>query len=192
MGTRLNLQILFGGLAASEAMAKGAGKNIDATKALWLENLPEEATWTDLMELGQQVGAPTWAEKTSECRCYLLFETAYQATTAMEALHGAFVGHNEIEVWRPVSNTWWVTSCGARGLPCITTRRQDRRRGHHRDIRQRHKSVGSGGWLGRTAECRTTSTRPRSKPRGCSQSSSVAGRTRRKSTRRPENPDYSF
>ena len=97
-------------------MAKGAGKNIDATKGLWLENLPEEATWTEPMELGQQVGAPTWAEKTSESRGYLLFETAYQATTAMQALHGAFVGHNEIEVWRPVSNTWWVRSCGARGF----------------------------------------------------------------------------
>ena len=98
-------------------MAKGAGKNIDATKGLWLENLPEEATWTELMELGQQVGAPTWAEKTSESRGCLLFETADQATTAMQALHGAFLGHNTcptrlIEVWRPVSNTWWVTSCG--------------------------------------------------------------------------------
>ena len=94
MVTRLNLQILFGGLAASEAMAKGAGKNIDATKALWLENLPEEATWTELMELGQQAGARTWAEKTSESRGCLLFETADQATTAMQALHGAFLGHN--------------------------------------------------------------------------------------------------
>ena len=144
-------------------MAKGAGKNIDATKGLWLENLPEEATSTELMELGQQVGAPTWAEKTSESRGCLLFETADQATTAMQALHGAFLGHNTcpsrlIEVWRPVSNTWWVTSCGADGPPLYhntatgqTTRAPQRHR-------QRHKSVGSGGWPGRTTECRTTST----------------------------------
>jgi len=71
--------------------------NGDAAKAVWLGNLPEEATFQELMELGKQVGTPTWGEKTGKNRGYLLFKTPSEATSAIESLNGAYVGDNEIE-----------------------------------------------------------------------------------------------
>merc|ERR1719443_2413192 len=78
---------------------KGKGKSalIDGTKAVWLGNLPEEATFQELMELGKQVGTPTWAEKKKANTGYILFKTAAEATSAITTLNGAYVGDNEIE-----------------------------------------------------------------------------------------------
>merc|ERR1711957_221304 len=78
-------------------MGGAVGSTGDAAKAVWLGNLPEEATFKELMELGKQVGAPSWAEKTGSNRGYLLFKSAPEATSAIESLNGAYVGDNEIE-----------------------------------------------------------------------------------------------
>ncbi len=76
---------------------KGKSSSGDAAKAVWLGNLPEEATFKELMELGKQVGTPTWAEKTGKSRGYLLFKTPAEATSAIESLNGAWMSDYEIE-----------------------------------------------------------------------------------------------
>jgi len=85
------------GAPKGKSKVGAAGSTGDAAKAVWLGNLPEEATFKELMELGKQVGAPSWAEKTGSNRGYLLFKSAPEATSAIESLNGAYVGDNEIE-----------------------------------------------------------------------------------------------
>mmetsp|Transcript_20317 Transcript_20317/g.45974 ORF Transcript_20317/g.45974 Transcript_20317/m.45974 type:complete len:140 (-) Transcript_20317:114-533(-) len=73
---------------------KGKGKgspqlNVDASKKLWIGNIPEQATWKDLQTLVDQVVKSRWVEifrgrgKGSACVVYGSSEEAEQAKASL-------------------------------------------------------------------------------------------------------------
>jgi len=82
------------------AKGKNTGKTtvVDGAKAVWIGNLPEEASFKELMELGKATGCvPAWAEKSKPTTGYILFKTPSDAKSAIQALNNAYVGDNVIQ-----------------------------------------------------------------------------------------------
>lgn len=102
----------------------------DPSAVVWLGNVPEAAKNTDLMNLGEQVGTPIWAEVMRRGNGALAFATAEEAKNAMEKLNGAQLGESVVEagpwerktpgkswsgrsgVWKPYFQKDWGSSWG--------------------------------------------------------------------------------
>eukprot|EP00930_Biecheleria_cincta_P021911 TRINITY_DN160_c0_g1_i3.p1 TRINITY_DN160_c0_g1~~TRINITY_DN160_c0_g1_i3.p1 ORF type:complete len:259 (-),score=75.43 TRINITY_DN160_c0_g1_i3:15-791(-) len=86
---------------------KGKGKSKgpkiqDPTKVVWVGNVPAEATYKELLELGNHAGSAKWAEvfqsKTGGASSGAIgYATAEEATQAIAMLNGATVGNNTIQ-----------------------------------------------------------------------------------------------
>jgi len=88
--------------------AKGGGKGgggrqrvKDPSKAVWIGNIPEGTTYTELLELAQQVGDAKWAEVFPKGSGAVGFGTAEDAAGAAAALNGAVLGSAAI-----LADTW--------------------------------------------------------------------------------------
>ena len=66
-------------------------KAMRAAKTVWIGNLPEETSSKELMQLGKQVGTPTWAYKTAAATGYIMFKTVEEAEVAIRRLDGTEV-----------------------------------------------------------------------------------------------------
>ena len=72
---------------------KGTSSTEDAAKAVWIGNLPEEATFKEVMELGKFVGTPTRAENIG-CTCaYIVVKIEDRAPAALHVLNGDFFAY---------------------------------------------------------------------------------------------------
>jgi len=85
---------------------KGGGKGgrqrvKDPSKAVWIGNIPEGTTYTELLELAQQVGDAKWAEVFPKGSGAVGFGTAEDAAGAAAALNGAVLGSAAI-----LADTW--------------------------------------------------------------------------------------
>ena len=88
---------------------KGKGKTKgpkiqDPTKVAWVGNIPAEATFKELLELGNHAGTAKWAEvwpskkgKGGPATGVIGYGTAEEATQAIQMLNGATVGSNTIQ-----------------------------------------------------------------------------------------------
>merc|ERR1719238_2681572 len=96
------VRMMMGGRPKGKGKGKGKGKDgfgkhFKPEKAVWIGNLPEECTWKELNELGNQAGKCKWATTMRGGTGALIFEDAAAAEKALGLLNGAQVVDNTIE-----------------------------------------------------------------------------------------------
>merc|ERR1719252_430950 len=90
----------------SKGNGKGNAKHIqDPSKTVWIGNVPAEATYQNLLELGKQAGNAKWAEVFKNNTAAIGYATAAEATQAIAVLNGARWGNVAIttDAWEKKS-----------------------------------------------------------------------------------------
>jgi len=75
---------------------KGGSSFGDPAKLVWIGQVPEGATFKELLDLGKQVGTAKWAEVKRGNTGVIAFATAEEATAAIGALNGFQLGVGQI------------------------------------------------------------------------------------------------
>eukprot|EP00928_Gymnodinium_smaydae_P089436 TRINITY_DN733_c0_g1_i2.p3 TRINITY_DN733_c0_g1~~TRINITY_DN733_c0_g1_i2.p3 ORF type:complete len:123 (-),score=36.06 TRINITY_DN733_c0_g1_i2:65-433(-) len=89
-----------GGKGKGKGKGKGRRKSVDTSKTIWVGNLPEGCTYSDLLTHAKQAGNAKWAEVykwKGKGTGAVGFETAEQATQAIMALNGSVIGNSAIQ-----------------------------------------------------------------------------------------------
>eukprot|EP00928_Gymnodinium_smaydae_P011352 TRINITY_DN141_c0_g4_i1.p1 TRINITY_DN141_c0_g4~~TRINITY_DN141_c0_g4_i1.p1 ORF type:complete len:132 (-),score=28.88 TRINITY_DN141_c0_g4_i1:85-480(-) len=96
--------LLSGGFGKGGGKGKGKGKSrrkaVDTSKTIWVGNIPEGCTYSDLLTHAKQAGNAKWAEVYKHKGAgtgAIGFASAEEATQAIMALNGSMVGNSVIQ-----------------------------------------------------------------------------------------------
>eukprot|EP00928_Gymnodinium_smaydae_P011349 TRINITY_DN141_c0_g1_i2.p2 TRINITY_DN141_c0_g1~~TRINITY_DN141_c0_g1_i2.p2 ORF type:complete len:166 (-),score=49.11 TRINITY_DN141_c0_g1_i2:77-502(-) len=96
------LAALLSGLGNGKGKGKGKGrrKSVDQSKTIWVGNLPDGCTYSDLLTHAKQAGNAKWAEVYKHKGAgtgAVGFASAEETTQAIMALNGSMVGNAVIQ-----------------------------------------------------------------------------------------------